>query len=229
MNIAGEYRCLGEIDISPIQQIIAGLTDAHWDDDHSIKQTLDGFQNTQNIALVWDSDLRHKKPSRQPALNMFLDAIKPALNAVANFFESDERWKRYLGDTGRGYFIRAFLVQLKAGVQISEHLDKGYSLNHSHRIFIPILTNDAVFFEIDKMTLNLFEGEIVEVNNRMPHSIINQSNQNSIHLILDWVIPNEHCCCGNRQHSEEPCDAIRCKETDLLIEPCHCFKNDAIV
>jgi len=54
-----------------------------------------------------------------------------------------------------------------------------------------LLTNDDVFFDIGEMTLNLLQGEIVEINNQLSHRIRNDCNQDAVHLILDWVIPGE--------------------------------------
>ena len=74
---------------------------------------------------------------------------------------------------------------------IPSHTDDDFSMQHAHRIYIPLLTNDDVFFDIGEMTLNLLQGEIVEINNQLSNRIRNDCNQDAVHLILDWVIPGE--------------------------------------
>lgn len=229
MNFAAQYRCIGETGVDEITQLLTQLSENHWLDDQSIQNNLDGHQQAQTIPLVWDDDFRHKKPTKRAALNMFGGAIRPALTIVADFFESDGRWQKYLGDNGRGYFIRAYFLKLKAGATITTHQDKNYSLAHSHQIHMPITTNHDVFFDIGEMTMNLLQGEVVEINNRMPYSVMNKSESDMVHLVLDWVIPGEKCCCGERLRPSETCNAETCLNNDSLVEACHCFKNDAIV
>ena len=56
---------------------------------------------------------------------------------------------------GIGYFIRANLVRLAPGGTINEHRDGNFSLTHSHRVHVPIITNDRVLFNVGRETLSI--------------------------------------------------------------------------
>ena len=58
-----------------------------------------------------------------------------------------------------------------------------------HRIHVPIITNDEVVFSVGGEELNMREGEMWEINNATLHAVENRSEQDRIHLIVDWV-PN---------------------------------------
>jgi aspartyl/asparaginyl beta-hydroxylase (cupin superfamily) len=86
---------------------------------------------------------------------------------------------------------KAILTKLKAGKKINGHTDRGNYLDISRRNHIPITTNNKVFFAIGKGLLNMHEGECWEINNMQYHEVINDSEEDRIHLIID-IIPNEY-------------------------------------
>lgn len=86
---------------------------------------------------------------------------------------------------------RVIFPKLKAGKQIYGHIDGGDYLDVSRRHHIPIITNNKVFFAIDKGLLNMHEGECWEINNMRYHEVINDSEEDRIHLLID-IIPNEY-------------------------------------
>ena len=63
--------------------------------------------------------------------------------------------------SGPGYCVRASLVRLNPGGTIDAHQDKNFSLAHSHRIHIPLLTNPGVEFTVGNETRYLAEGEVI--------------------------------------------------------------------
>ncbi len=223
MNFDGEYIHIGDADISQLKQLLGKLTPQHWLQDTSRQELYEVHSDTETIGLVWDSDFRHINPTKLPPLEVFGPSLQPLLSKVADYFESSEKWKSLFDINGHGYFIRANLVKLKAGGEITEHQDKNLSLAHSHRIHIPIITNDDVFFKIGETTINMLEGEIIELNNRLQHSVRNEGKDDRIHLILDWVVPGEQCCCSYKNHPGVSCDPQACMESDRLNIPCKCF------
>jgi hypothetical protein len=223
MNFDGEFIHIGDIDVSEIKKLILNLSSEQWQLDTIRQDRYTVHADTETISLVWDEDFRHTKPSRLPALEMFSTAIRPSLAKIAAFYESSDKWSALIKANGVGYFIRASFVKLKAGCEIKQHQDKNFSLVHSHRIHIPIITNDDVLFNIGDLSMNILEGEIVEINNRKIHSVQNKSDKDRVHLILDWVIKGEKCCCSTKTHPDTPCDPQVCMKTDRLIEPCNCF------
>lgn len=72
---------------------------------------------------------------------------------------------------------------------IHPHSDIGLIFRFSHRIHIPIITNENVDFFVDDKKFNLKTNNVYEINNSKIHSVLNR-NQNSferIHLIVDFI------------------------------------------
>ena len=132
---------------------------------------------TQSLLLIHDSDFRHFKPTYHDLYKDFKKELAPIFDAIS---------KRYNND---GYIVRCLFARLAAGSKIDTHTDGLYSLLKCHRIHIPIITNDQVFFTIGGESKVLGEGEMWEINNSTLHGVDNKSDQDRIHLIIDWV-PN---------------------------------------
>ncbi len=83
------------------------------------------------------------------------------------------------------------LLKLNAGATIKEHKDADLQFEKGEaRIHIPIITHPLVEFYLDKERINMQEGECWYMNFNLPHSIINNSPVNRVHLVID-VVANE--------------------------------------
>ena len=81
------------------------------------------------------------------------------------------------------------LLKLNAGAIIKEHRDAELCFEKGEiRLHIPVLTHDEVEFYIDKERMYLKEGECWYMNFNLPHSIINKSKINRIHLVIDATV-----------------------------------------
>lgn len=222
MNFAGNFRPLGDIDVTELKSLVLGLSDDQWQNLSIRQQRYEVHRHTQTIGLVYDPDFRHSHPTRLPPLKLFEDALKPVLWMIADHFEQSVNGKALVAENGLGYFIRATLVRLAAGCSIAAHRDMNFSLTHSHRIHLPLVTNDGVRFSVGNETAHLEEGRVYEINNRRVHSVENGGDEDRIHLILDFVLPGEMCCCGMKHHPETRCSPRACLETVRLNIPCEC-------
>ena len=86
-----------------------------------------------------------------------------------------------------GTIIRAMAAKLKAGTTIKTHTDNHISFHRGHRIHVPVTTNSKVRFMIDGRPFRLQVGNAYEVNNQMPHSVINSGTEDRITFIFDYV------------------------------------------
>ena len=102
------------------------------------------------------------------------------------------------------------LLKLNAGAIIKEHKDADlYFEKGEIRIHIPVVTNDEVEFYLDKERIHLLEGECWYMNFNLPHSIINKSKTDRIHLVIDakvndWVQQLFTRPAANKKEIEEP-------------------------
>lgn len=223
MNFDGFFKHIGQVDVSPIKQLLKNLTPRHWIADSTRQTRYEVHKDTQTIALVYDPDFRHTSPTQRPALQMFGRAVEPVLAQVANYYDNTPAARKLVKQYGQGFCIRATLVRLNPGGKIDPHQDKNHSLAHSHRIHIPVITNPKVHFHVAGQCINMQEGNIIEINNRREHYVENLSKQERIHLILDWIITGEQCCCSALTHPGSPCSPEACLQTDRLKIDCNCY------
>ena len=226
MNFQGNFLHLGKVDVSQIKALILQLTEADWQRENTRQKRYEVHKDTQFIGLVYDEDFRHMKSTKRPMLGKFADALRPLFTLIANYYENSPEIFAKFGKPVEGYFVRVSLAKLLAGGHISHHQDKNFSLCHSHRVHIPVITNDQVLFNVGQETVNLKAGEVVEINNRRMHAVTNNSELDRVHLILDWVFPWEPCCCSQKTHPGVPCSPQACVETDRLKTPCNCFPEN---
>lgn len=90
-----------------------------------------------------------------------------------------------------GQILRAMLARLPAGAQIVRHRDVDPSFAASYRIHVPLQTNHAVAFNVGAETLSTSFGNAFELNNLLPHEVLNRGTTHRIHFIFDYLPPPE--------------------------------------
>lgn len=222
MNFEGSFARLPDFDVSLIKGLAAQLTQEQWGENQMRQELYLAHQHTQTIPLFTDEGSEDSLPAKQPAYDLFKPLITPLLGMIANYYKNSPDIQAKFDRVIQGYFIRINLVNLRAGGEIRLHRDKGYWLSHTHRVHVPIITNDQVRFAVGNETINMKEGEVFEINNRRVHSVVNEGAEDRVHLILDWAFPHEPCCCSQHTHPGVPCNSEVCFETDHST-PCSCY------
>lgn len=225
MNFPGNFFHIGNLEIGEFKGLVLDLTEDQWNNFSVRQKRYEVHQHTQTIGLVYDPDFRHTHPTRLPTLQQFETVIRPALCMTADHFEETETGQKLIKENGLGYFVRASLVKLKAGHGIAEHQDLNFSLTHSHRVHLPLITNDSVHFVVGGESINMREGQLFEINNRRMHSVQNDGDEDRVHLILDYVLKGEQCCCGAKHHPQTRCSPQACQDTVTLKVPCTCYAD----
>lgn len=223
MNFKGNYIQIGTVDISRFREMVGTLSEEDWNRNAWRQQAYETHKATQTIALIFDEDFRHENPTVLPGFHRFEPVLRPVMRIISAHYNKSVKAQRLYRKHGPGYFVRMNLVRLSPGGEIPEHLDRNYSLTHGHRIHLPVVTNDKADFIVGGERINMKEGEIWEINNRHVHSVVNRGDEGRVHLILDWVVPGEPCCCGRRLHPRVPCSPEACNETDHALLPCSCY------
>ena len=97
-------------------------------------------------------------------------------------------------------FERVRFMKIKANSGIGKHsdrIDKDFGLEDGNiiRIHVPIRTNDQVEFCLwegkEKLVNYLEEGHYYYVDVRAPHAVINNSDVDRIHLVIDVYVNDE--------------------------------------
>ena len=173
----GNFRLLARCDVGGLKTAVNGLSETDWDAVDYRQKSYEAHRHTQTIELIFDKDFRHEAPTERPMYEAIGGAalLAPFVEAIGDYY-------------GAGYVIRALLVRLRPGGVIPPHVDAGYSLMNSHRVHIPVTSNDEVAFLVGGETRVMEEGELWEINNARVHAVRNGSQRGRVHLIVDWVV-----------------------------------------
>ena len=220
MNFDSNFRKLGCIQLDGIKSKVEALTEAEWGADSWRQEKYKIHRWTQTISLAFDLDFRHENPTIYEKYYEFEEDLKPVFEQIKTYYSELFGDKENVADS---YFIRINLVKLLAKGEIPAHNDKNFSLTHGHRIHIPIITNDQVMFTVAEEKIAMPEGEIWEINNKKIHYVENLSDHDRVHMIIDWVIPGERCCCSLRLRPDVPCSPQACQQTDYSPIVCQCL------
>lgn len=169
------FKFVAKINVDSIEDKINQFTKEEWKEFDFRQKSYEVHRNTETIPLIFDKDFRLSNPSYLKTYKLFEHELNEIQEIFKHFY-------------GKGFIIRALLVNLKANKQIEEHIDAGESLSICHRVHIPIITNEETIFTIANESKNLKKGEMWEINNcEKTHSVLNNSTQDRIHLIVDWI------------------------------------------
>ena len=191
MNFDGDMRKIGDIDVTRFAQQAAKITDAEWTADAFRQKTYEVHKQTQTIRLIMDEDGRHRDPTYHPSYEIYKELVDPIEIFIRRQFEQTLKAKRLRKKHGRGYFIRMILVKLLANGSIPHHVDQGETLSKSHRMHLPIITNEQNLFSVGDTEMHMKAGELWEINNRREHGVVNGGSEDRTHLIIDYVLAGE--------------------------------------
>ena len=191
MNFDGDLRKIGDIDVTRFAQQAAKITNAEWTADAFRQKTYEVHKQTQTIRLIMDEDGRHRDPTYHPSYEIYKELVDPIEIFIRRQFEQTLKAKRLRKKHGRGYFIRMILVKLLANGSIPHHVDQGETLSKSHRMHLPIITNEQNLFSVGDTEMHMKAGELWEINNRREHGVVNGGSEDRTHLIIDYVLAGE--------------------------------------
>ena len=191
MNFDGDLRKIGDIDVTRFAQQAAKITDADWTADAFRQKTYEVHKQTQTIRLIMDEDGRHRDPTYHSSYQTYKELLEPVEIFIRRQFEQTLKAKRLRKKHGRGYFIRMILVKLLANGSIPHHVDQGETLSKSHRMHLPIITNEQNLFSVGDTEMHMKAGELWEINNRREHGVVNGGSEDRTHLIIDYVLAGE--------------------------------------
>ena len=191
MDIGRDATKLGEFDIGALIAGVHHLSEEQWLIDASRQKIFHAHNSTQTIKLIADADFRHENPTTHAQYRPFETTLTPLMDHVRAHYARTLRQRRLIETHGPGYFIRCILTRLPAGYEIGPHVDEGHSLKRSHRIHVPVVSNDETEFTVGSLTLTMRVGEMWEINNRRIHAVKNGGSTARVHLITDYVQPGE--------------------------------------
>lgn len=223
MNFKGDFIQLGKFDVSKLKERITQFTEEDWSRNDVRQKKFETHKDTTTIPLIFDEDFRHENPTFLPEYQLLAPQLKPLYEFINGHYNKSLKYKRLQKKNGKAYPVRTIVARLKPGGQIPAHMDRNFTLTHGHRIHIPVVTDSNVNLGVGEKSHFLKEGEVWEINNRHIHHVENMSDIYRIHIIVDWVIPGERCCCSIKENPQGICSPNSCRESDYRESPCNCF------
>ena len=171
------FHRVGEMDVTPWLTELDTVTEMVWREDHWRQEYFITHQDTETIPLVFDEYF--EKPIKTKHYSKFMTTLMPLESLLSTHY-------------GNGYSQRVILTKLKPQGTIPEHRDTGPHFHISHRVHLPLVTNDEVLFTVGDETITMNAGELWEINNtNRLHSVVNKSDRDRVHLIIDWEPYND--------------------------------------
>ena len=169
------FKYYGSINVEPFLSAVDKINPNDWDK-YTFRQDLFPMHSrTKTIPVLYDTNYDMGISKKSSFYTLFEDSINHASNVISKLTNSDCK------------IIRFIITNLPANTTVDTHRDAAYSFKAYNRVHIPIITNDKVLFTVDDETINMPVGEMYEINNGDKlHGVVNNSNQDRLHIILDW-------------------------------------------
>jgi len=181
MNIDEPMKNLGDVDSSALIDAVLQLDDEAWFHNVNRQTDYEVHKQTQSVVLVFcDGPMDDLEVSKQAGWDLLADVAIPVMHDLIGRF--------YLPG---GTIIRAMAAKLLSGGRINPHFDSHATFRRSHRIHVPITTNNRVRFMIDGKPFRMEVGKAYEINNQKTHSVMNSGSQDRISFIFDYLPPDE--------------------------------------
>ncbi len=171
------FVALGDYDIGTLKDQLLAEPDSAWTKSVANKKGNWPHRDARHLSLANDLDGRHFKATVFPGYAEYRALLEPLLRTIASRLGAGEK------------VMRIQFAWLGAGSTIEPHRDTSVTLLYSHRVHVPILTNDEVKFMCGEESINMCEGDIWTFDNTLRHSVYNRGNTPRIHLIVDFTVP----------------------------------------
>ncbi len=178
MKIDQPIKELGSIDIKKLRTAILKQEETAWQENQFRQSEYAVHAQTETLVLMFCDD------ENWPNLDVTKEAGWDRLSEHAIPIMHEVIEKHY---GPGGTIIRSMAAKLKAGGRIKPHIDHLNSFRISHRIHIPITTNDRVRFMLDGRPYKMEVGKVYEINNQLKHGVINSGKEDRINFIFDYV------------------------------------------
>lgn len=176
MKLDVKLKTLGPVNHAPLKAAMLAATPEMWLEEQLRQKSFDVHAKTHSMILLFAEgwpDIQVKKHSAWDRYSAY--ALPLIRQIIRDHYQP------------HGTVIRAMLAKLLAGKAIDEHMDEHPSFAVGHRIHVPLVTNDRIRFMIDGDDFYLKEGIAYEVSNLDYHAVANESDEDRVHFIFDYV------------------------------------------
>ena len=181
MNIEEPLKHLGAVNSRALIDAVLGLDGEAWSLNVNRQNDYEVHRQTESVVLVFcDGPMENLAITKEAGWELLADQAVPIMHDLIGRFYPPG-----------GTIIRAMAAKLLSGGRINPHFDSHASFRHSHRIHVPITTNNRVRFTIDGKPFRFEVGKAYEINNQKTHSVINSGKDDRITFIFDYLPPEQ--------------------------------------
>lgn len=83
--------------------------------------------------------------------------------------------------------LNMMVARLKAGGAIEEHVDMHPFFGWARRIHVPLYVPGGCVFRCGGQVVPTVRGYAFELSNRDPHSVVNASGEDRLHIVMDFA------------------------------------------
>ncbi len=168
---------LGDYDVEPLNTQLMAEPDSAWTQSVARKTGNWPHRDARHLSLANDLDGRHFKATVFPKYAEYEALLIPLLRTISTRLNRGRK------------VMRIQFAWLGAGSSIEPHRDTSITLVYSHRVHLPLLTNDHVTFECGDESVVMREGQIWTFDNTLRHAVYNRGETPRIHMIIDFTEP----------------------------------------
>ena len=180
-NKTKSVSVLGKVDISDLIYRVKELSEADWDTQEDFEANYNkekgALLNAKHIILKFSN--KQIKPYSYFECSRWAD-WKDVLLPIMNKATEHYNYKN-------GFYSRVMLAKLAPKSFIRMHKDGDVSGTKPHKIHIPLITNNEVFFFAENERFNFKVNSAYEVNNSARHGAANNGSNERIHLIFEYL------------------------------------------
>ena len=183
-NEPAKYVCT--LEVSAVAEKLLSEWQQTWYDKDYVRRTNAEFANKEKTLRRW-------KPGTKAAVLIF------SSREYVFHFPWLEHWLPILQDTvleplqiDVNRILRMQFALIPQGASINTHVDVGLYASEGHRLHVPIITHDDVYFIAGSRGSGPFiripskTGVAFEFNNLVSHRVRNYGGDR-VHLVIDWV------------------------------------------
>jgi hypothetical protein len=175
---------LQNVDITDLRNAVLKATDEDWNANKFRQETFPESKETTTILFKLNSgqlesgDRPDVTTTFDDTWNKWKDLVEPVIKQVLSVYDNGDK----------AFINKCLIPKLGPGMSIDEHIDCAYGFNVSHRIHVPLTTNDDVYFIIGGQRCIMEVGKAYEIDNKRLHKVSNKGETDRVHLLFDIFI-----------------------------------------
>lgn len=165
-----------DIDITPLSQELI-------QEDGSTRYAVPSLQWPHREGVQVPLRIALKKHGNMPFSGNILKSIE---SPIYKEFPKIKAWVTCFEVTQKGKAGRVFTATLPPHKQVYRHADRGMYFSVYDRYHL-VIRSDGTHMRIGDQNVNMHQGELWWINNKIGHESFNTSNQPRTHLVIDLL------------------------------------------